>query len=146
MASNIFEGARRIAKIVAVICLTLVLIQLSVMYTSVLATETIYECSGEFTNKTDKSIEPAKLTLRYTRYRSIVSLWSDSDGMIEGEFRPPRPSVLYLATKIVGDQVQIWNDPYKFTEIKGYLNTLNRIVELHTYPGFYYGECVETDR
>ena len=133
-------------KKILIICLILLFTFIGAVFTDNLSTKTIYECSGKFTTNSDKSTEAAELAMRFTKYRSIVSLWSDSDGMIEGEFRPPRPSVLYLATKIVGDQVQIWNDPYKFTEIKGYLNTLNRIVELHTYPGFYYGECVETDR
>ena len=54
-------------------------------------------------------------------------------------------SVLYLDIKIVGDQIQLYNDSM-FTKIAGYFNLLNRVVELSTYRGFYYGECVETDR
>ena len=130
-------------KKLLIICLTLLLTSCS----NILSTETIYECSGKFTTKSGKLSEATELAMRFTKYRSIVSLWSDSGGMIKGEFRikPAMYSVLYLDIKIVGDQIQLYNDS-KFTKIAGYFNLLNRVVELSTYRGFYYGECVETDR
>jgi hypothetical protein len=132
-------------KKILIICLILLFTFIGAVFTDNLSTKTIYKCSGKFTTNSDKSTEAAELAMRFKKYRSIVSLWSDSDGMIEGEFRPNMPSVLYLGIKIVGDHVQIYNDS-KFTEIGGYFNLLNRVVELRTYRGSYYGECVETDR
>ena len=63
-----------------IICLALLLTSCS----NILSTKTIYECSGEFTNSGDD--EPARLFLKFTKYGSIVSLWSDSDGSLHTEY------------------------------------------------------------
>jgi hypothetical protein len=146
-----FNSLLSLMKKFLVICLILLLVFLGAAFTGNLSTKTIYECSGKFATNLDKSVEATELAMRFTKYRSIVSLWSDSDGMIDTEFRGNSSglSEVYTGIKIVGDYVRIWyggNTTYNFTEIKGNFNLLSQVVELRTDRGVYNGECVETDR
>ncbi len=76
--------------------------------------------------------------LKFTKYRSIVSLWSDSDGSLNTEF-PSKWRDYYSYTKFVGDQLQI----YKSKKMVGNFSFLSNVIALDTPYGFYDGNCVE---
>ena len=122
-----------------IICLTLLLTSCS----DILSTKTIYECSGKFT-KAGRDGETARLFLKLTKYRSIVSLWGDSDGFLNAEFltEPNRYIDLYLYTKIVGNQLQVYKDS-EFIKMTGNFSLLSNVISLDIYHGFYDGNCVE---
>ena len=122
-----------------IICLTLLLTSCS----DILSTKTIYECSGKFT-KAGRDNEAARLFLKFTKYRSIVSLWGDSDGMLNAEFLTEQTTYIdyYLYTKIYGDQLEVYKDS-EFKVPTGTFRLLSNAITLDTYHGFYDGNCVE---
>ncbi len=122
-----------------IICLTLLLTSCS----DILSTETIYECSGKFT-KAGRDNEAARLFLKFTKYRSIVSLWGDSDGMLNAEFLTEQTTYidLYLYTKIYGDQLEVYKDS-EFKVPTGTFRLLSNAITLDTYHGLYKGTCTK---
>jgi len=124
-----------------IICLTLLLTSCSDILSTILTTETIYECSGKFAEKSNESetARPARLFFKFTKYRSIVSLWSDSDGSLSTELRPSIWTDYYSHTEIVGDQLQI----HQRKKLVGNFSFLSNVVALETYNGVFNGSCIE---
>jgi len=120
-----------------IICLTLLLTSCSDILSTILTTETIYECSGKFT-KSGVEGEAPRLFLKFKKYRLIVSLWSDSYGSLNIEV-PLKWVDYYGYTEIVGDQLQI----YKNKKMVGNFSFLSNVIALDTPYGFYDGNCIE---
>ena len=122
-----------------IICLTLLLTSCA----DILSTKIIYECSGKFI-KSGIEGKATRLFLKFTKYRSIVSLWSDSDGSLHTEYRSKQPIFgnYYSYIKIVGDQLQVYKDR-EGRQMTGNFSLLSNVISLDTPHGLYDGDCVE---
>lgn len=122
-----------------IICLTLMLASCS----DFLSTKMLYQCSGEFTRAGDDG-DPVRLFLKLTKYGSIVSLWSDSDGSLHTKYESKQLMLgnYYPYIKIVGNQFQVYKD-HESKQMAGYFSLLSNVISLDGRYGLYDGHCVE---